>query len=168
LDLFKNQPDLLAGRAQALCRQGDRSAARAIGDGAMAQPGESAYRWMVRGELLLDRGQDTDKHCFEKALLCDSDPMVPLEIALICRHYHADHKALVYFRKAAEMAPDNATVWHQRAACEAHLGFNDAALKSVERCLSLKPKHEAGLRLLTTLESPSWSLARLWRRMFGK
>ncbi len=53
LELFPGHGDLLAGRAHALCRQGDTSQALAICDGALRQPGASAYRWLVRGEVMV-------------------------------------------------------------------------------------------------------------------
>src|SRR5581483_1684356 len=63
LDLFKNHGDLLAGRAQALCRGKDRSQASAVCDAAMSQPNASAYRWQVRGEVMIVTRSNVDRYC---------------------------------------------------------------------------------------------------------
>ena len=69
LELFRAQGDLLAGRAQALLRMGDRKQALELCDAALKQEGQSAYRWTVRGELMVTgRSRDEiDRHCFDKA-----------------------------------------------------------------------------------------------------
>ncbi len=71
LELFRDQGDLMAGRAQALARIGDRTQAMEICDAAMKQEGQSAYRWMVRGELMVAGRDDVDRHCFDKAVQAD-------------------------------------------------------------------------------------------------
>src|SRR5262249_52221032 len=45
LELFHNNSELLAARAQAYCRMGDRKKAQEFCDAALKQEGESAYRW---------------------------------------------------------------------------------------------------------------------------
>ena len=51
LELFKNNPDLLAARAQALCRTGDLKSAQASCDAAIGQQGLSSYPWVARGGI---------------------------------------------------------------------------------------------------------------------
>ena len=53
----------------------------------MRQRGESAYRWQVRGELLVAGKDHTDRYCFDKAQLADGDWLVPLESAVIYCYY---------------------------------------------------------------------------------
>src|SRR4051812_1100111 len=60
LELFRNNAQLLAGRAQALCRRGDVKAAMAACDTAIGQQGMAAYPWMVRGELMLARKENVE------------------------------------------------------------------------------------------------------------
>ncbi len=102
LELFKSHGDLMAGRAQALARIGDRSVALELADAALRQEGHSAYRWMVRGELLATTRDEIDRHCFDKAVQADRDWLVPLEIALIYLHYEQPSKALSRARQAVE------------------------------------------------------------------
>jgi tetratricopeptide (TPR) repeat protein len=99
LELFRNNPDLLAGRSQALTRLARLNDALAISDASISQEGNSAYRWMARGDLMLARKDAVEAHCFEKAVLADNSSVVMLEIARIY-HYHRKHaKALVWARK---------------------------------------------------------------------
>ena len=60
--------ELLAGRAQALCRMGDARQAGAVCDTAMGAEGRSAYRWQARGEWMLACRQKLEEHCFARAI----------------------------------------------------------------------------------------------------
>jgi tetratricopeptide (TPR) repeat protein len=168
LELFKNQPDLLAGRAQALGRRGNRSEARLICDGAMAQPGQSAYRWMVRGETMVAGRHDTDRYCFDKACQADPDWLVPFETTAILLYYGQPGKGIVYARKAAELSPETASVWFRRAECEAALDLNDAAIRSLRRCLELSPHHTDADQMHHRLVHRRWSPFRALRRLFRR
>src|SRR3990172_11080047 len=77
LELFPHHGDLLAGQAQAVCRTGDLQRAKELCDGSLTCAKESAYRWIVRGEILLAGGQTAADHCFQKALSVDADWLVP-------------------------------------------------------------------------------------------
>ena len=67
LELFPTNGELMAGRAQAFCRMGDMKQAHALCDGSLQQPGQSAYRWLVRGEIMVAARQNMDRYCFDKA-----------------------------------------------------------------------------------------------------
>jgi len=167
LELFKNQPDLLAARAQAVCRKGDFSQARSICDLAFAQPGQSAYRWSVRGELMAATRQDMDRYCFDKAVQVDSDWLVPLEAGAIFRYYRQPSKALVYTRKAIAQQPENAHLWFQQARCETELNLYDSACRSLRRCLELEPHHTEAATMLANLDVKGGRLARIFRWFFS-
>jgi tetratricopeptide (TPR) repeat protein len=168
LELFRNQPELLAARSQALCRKGDRNEARAICDGAFAQPGQSAFRWIVRGELMVATGQDMDRYCFDKAIQAEPDWLVPLEVAGVLRFYDQPSKALVYLRKAAAECPDNAHIWYQQAMCEDDLGLLDHARRSLRRCLELQPQHTDAAAMQAKLNQRGWSPGRWVRGLFRR
>ena len=167
LEIFKNNPDLLAGRAQAFCRMGDRRRAMACCDQALQQPGDSAYRWMARGELMVAGKESLDRHCFDKAVLADPDWLVPLEIALILLHYDQPSKALPRLRAAIEGEPESFFAWWQRANCEKALGLTEAARRSVRRCLELAPGHPEARHLQDTLDRPGGILGRILN-LFGR
>jgi tetratricopeptide (TPR) repeat protein len=167
LELFRNHADLLAGRAQALCRGGDWKKAQPLSDAALGQPGESAYRWVVRGELMVAGKQDVDRYCFDKAVQFDADWLVPLEIALIYLHYRLPSKALPRVRQAVDKAPDSAHCWYIQGCCEQELVLNARAKMSLKRCLELVPRHLEAEKRLIELDSGGWSLGQRLRRLLG-
>jgi tetratricopeptide (TPR) repeat protein len=165
LELFRNHGDLLAGRAQAAARLGNRAEAQSLCDAALKQEGQSAYRWLVRGELLVRDRQGLDRHCFDKAVQLDPDWLVPLEIAAIYAYHRLPGKAVARLRQAAELAPDNAYVWYRKALCERELGLDDAARKSLRRCLEASPNHVEAAQALAELDARGWSLRRFLGRL---
>jgi tetratricopeptide (TPR) repeat protein len=166
LELFRNHGDLLASRGQAMVRLGNRTEAGSLCDGALKQEGQSAYRWMVRGELLVARRERLDRHCFEKAVVLNPDWLVPLEIAAIYTYYQMPSKAMTWLKQAAERAPDSPYVWYCRGRCELELGLEGAPHKSFGRCLEIVPNHTEATRALTELNNRSWSLKRVLGRLF--
>jgi tetratricopeptide (TPR) repeat protein len=167
LELFRNHGDLLAARAQASCRLGDRKQAQMLCDAALAQPEPSAYRWIVRGELMVAGKDNIDRHCFEKAVQLDHDWLVPLEIARIYLHYRLPSKALTRIRQTLEKAPDNAYCWFVQSQCEEELGLTDRALISLKRCLEIVPGHVEAQRRWQALARQGWSLKGSLRRVLS-
>ena len=92
-------------------------------DGALRQQGQSAYRWMVRGELMLAARQTTDQHCFDKAQQLETDWLVPIEIAMIYLFYRQPGRAQMRARRACEMAPEQWYPWLVQARCQRALGL---------------------------------------------
>jgi tetratricopeptide (TPR) repeat protein len=168
LELFKGQGDLMAGRAQALARIGDRAQAMELADAALRQEGVSAYRWMVRGELLVPGRDEVDRHCFDKAVQADRDWLVPLEIALIYLHHAQPSKALLRARQAVEKSPGSFYAWLVQGDCERATGLDRQARTSYERCLELSPRHQDASRKLAELDNRGWSLPRGVRRLIGR
>jgi tetratricopeptide (TPR) repeat protein len=168
LELFKNHGDLLAGRAQALCRSKDRSQAAAVCDAALSQPNVTAYRWQVRGEVMIVTRSPVDRYCFEKAMQLDSDWLVPLEIGQAYLYHGYPSKALGYARQAVTKAADQAFPWYFQGVCERELGVCDAAVRSFRRVLEIVPNHADAQRQLTELTYQGWSLTRTLRRLFRR
>lgn len=157
LEFFPNQPDLLSGRAQAMCRLGDMKQAHALNDGAMQQRGESAYCWLVRGELMVAGKQEMARHCFDRARLASQDWLVPLESALIYLYYRSPSKALPQAQLAVQTESGAYHAWFVLGRCQQELGFTESARQSFEHCLELCPRHqEAGIRL-ANLGQGSWT-----------
>ena len=168
LELFPSNGDLMAGQAQAECRMGNLKKAYALSDGALRQRGESAYRWQVRGELMIVGKEKSDRHCFDKAQLADSDWLVPLESALIYSLYKIFSKAQQRAQAAVEKAPDAYFAWYVLGLCQSKLGFDTSAIGSFQRCLELCPRHAESLSALAELERPHWPFARLFGRLMGR
>jgi tetratricopeptide (TPR) repeat protein len=168
LELFPGNGDLLAARAQAVCRMKDLSQAHVLCDGSLKQSGQNAYRWTVRGELMVVGKQDTDRHCFDKAQQMESDWLVPVEIALVYLHYRSPNKALNRIRQAVENAPDQYYPWYLRGMCQYELGLARQAEQSFQRCLELSPQHVEANRRLHELQNGGSSIGRFMRRLFSR
>jgi len=164
LELFPAHGDLMAGRGQALCRLGDIKRAHEMCDGSLKQSGQSAYRWMVRGELLLAAKQATDQHCFDKAQQLDADWLVSAEIALVYLFYRNPSRAQLRARRACETAPDQYYAWLVQARCQRALGLDSQARRSLQTCLELCPGHEDARQMLAELETGSVSSLGRWLR----
>jgi tetratricopeptide (TPR) repeat protein len=168
LELFRKNGDLTAARAQALSRLQRFQEAMQASDASMAQEGQSAYRWMVRGEALLASGQEVDQHCFTKAAQLDPDWLVALEIGQIQQYYRKPSRAIAYFRSATEKAPAAAYCWYLQGGCEMEMGLHNAAKSSFLKCLDLKPDHSDARRMLIQLDAERWSIGRHLRRIFRR
>ncbi len=168
LEMFRTQGDLMAGRAQALGRQGDLRQAQELCDAAIRQEGQSAYRWMVRGELQVASRDDIDRHCFDKAVQTDPDWLVPLEIALLYLEHKYPSRGLLRAQQAVDKAPQSFYCWYVQGRCQQELGLDRQAERSLNRCLELSPKHVDASRRLAELGIQGWSLKRILRRLFGR
>jgi tetratricopeptide (TPR) repeat protein len=168
LELFPNQGELLAGRAQAACRMGDLKQAHALCDGSLQQPGQSAYRWLVRGEIMIAAEQEMDRYCFDKAQEVDSDWLVPLEAARIELYYRRPSLALGRIRRALDAAPDAHYAWYVQGICQAELGLARAARESFQHCLELCPRHADSEGQLRRLQQWNWSPLKWFRRIWGR
>ena len=168
LELFPSHGDLMAGQAQAQCRMGDLQKAHALCDGALRQRGQSAYRWLVRGEVMAANKQDMDRHCFDKAQEVDSDWLVPLEASLIYLFYRLPTKALQRARMAVEKAPEAYYAWYIQGLSQLQVGFDSAARTSFGHCLELCPRHANAESRLAELQQPQWPFLRVLRRFIGR
>jgi tetratricopeptide (TPR) repeat protein len=165
LELFRNNAELLAARAQALCRIGDMKAAQASCDAAIGQEGMFSAPWVARGELMLARRERTEDYCFDKAVQADPDWLVSLEIGVIYEFYGRTAKALSRTRQAVEAAPDHAYCWYRQGVCEMALDLVAPAEKSFRRCLQIAPKHEDARTALITLDRTRRPVRRFFRRL---
>jgi tetratricopeptide (TPR) repeat protein len=166
LELFRNNAELLAARAQALCRTGDLKSAQASCDAALGQQGLGSYPWVARGELMLTRRDPVDEYCFDKAVQLDPDWLVPLEIGAIYQFHGRAAKALTRTRQAVEKAPDHAYCWYRQGVCELELGLTGPAVRSFARCLQLVPKHVEARRELDALALNRRPVRQFLRRLF--
>ncbi len=168
LELFPNHGDLLAAQAQANCRTGDFKSASALSDASLHQRGETAYRWQVRGEVMVASRQKNDRHCFDRAQILSNDFLVPLESGLIYMHHRAFVKAQQRVRVAIEKQPDAHFAWFTLGRCQEEAGMPDAAILSYENCIELYPHHTDASRRLSLLRNSPWSVKHVLRRLFSR
>jgi len=171
LDLFRNQGELLAAKAQACARLGDRDGALAASDAALAAPGGAPWRWIARGEVLLARGQRFVEECFNKALAePGADWFDRVVIGRVYLHYEKCTAALRALQAALELQPAHGYVWFTLGECEAALGLDAAARERFARALEQRPDYAPAREALAALEGEvRWSWLRgLWRRWSGR
>jgi tetratricopeptide (TPR) repeat protein len=168
LELFPNNGELMASRAQAFCRMNDMKQAHAFSDGAMQQPGQSAYRWQTRGEIMLASRQNTDEFCFDKAQQLDGDWLIPAETACIYLYYGKPNKALGRIRRAVESAPDAYYPWYVQGVCQIKVGLPRPARESLQHCLELCPGHSDAIQAMARTQGWSFSPLTILRRLFGR
>ena len=168
LEIFRKNGDLTAGRAHALVRLGQLTEATQVSDASFQQEGQSAYRWMVRGEVMLAGGQDVDQHCFTKAVQLSGDWLTALEIGQIYMYYRKPARAILHFRSATERVPGEAYCWFAQGCCELELDFLAPAKKSFQKCLEVKPGHSEARQHLMGMEAQRWSIGRQLRRIFRR
>ncbi len=170
LELFRNNGELLAAKAQACIRLKDKASALSCSDGAIQSAGTSPWRWEVRGEVLLARGDRQFDQCFQKAL---EDPAADwfdrVMISRIYCFYGRFASAMRYLQHAIDMKPTQAYNWYELGECQRSLGLIGAAQTSFERCLELRPDCREADEALGAMESVSlldWlrGFFRRWRR----
>jgi tetratricopeptide (TPR) repeat protein len=167
LELFRNNAELHAARAQALCRNGDLKTAQIACDAAIGQQGQSPYPWMARGDLMLARKDAVAEHCFDKAIQLDPDWIILIEVAAIYMYYRRHAKALSRCVQAVERAPDQAYAWYQQGRCQMSTGLSKPARLSFKQCLDLEPKHFGARAALKELDAGEGFVKRAMRRVLG-
>jgi tetratricopeptide (TPR) repeat protein len=140
LKIFPNNADILAARAQAVCRLGNFKEALMFSDASIQGEGTCAYRWSVRGELMTATKSPTANHCFDSAEQIEADWLIRTEHANILRYYKSPLKAMARAAAAVEKAPDSPFAWMIKGVCEYEAGFRSQAISSLETTLQLDPE----------------------------
>lgn len=170
LEVFRNNGELSAAKAQACARMGDFEGAQAASDNSMKAPGCSPWRWSSRAEVLLARSQRHHEECFTRAL---SEPDTELydrvTICRIYRYYKRPTNALVFLQPVLEAHPELGYLWLERGYCELDLGMSAAATRCFERSLEVRQDSRAAAQALAaigrrTLWGRICAGTRRWRR----
>lgn len=162
LKVFPNNADLLAARAQALCRLGDTRSGMQYNDAAIQGEGNSAYRWTVRGELMTANRSNNAAHCFDSAEQIDGDWLIRTENANVLRHYGLPLKGLARAAAAVNMAQDAPFAWMVKGVCEFESGFNKQAEQSLTTALELLPDFKEAKNWLASVKSDVRLFRRFW------
>lgn len=167
LELFRNNGELLAGKAQACLRQPDSRAALMCSDASIQSPGSSPYRWTVRGEVMLATAEPRARDCFEKALAEQGsewfDAIVVARVYLFHRKVGA---AAEFVTRATTQAPTEPYAWFVRAEVMNAFGNIGQARDACARAIELDPKDQRSRQLLTQLDHTSHG-AGLLRKLKG-
>ena len=167
LELFRDNGDLLAAKSQACLRQGDVAAALALTDASLRSPGMSPWRWEVRGETLLAKGESLFRPCFQKALAESvADWFDRIVIARILLFHDHAVAALDYAQQAIAMRANHPYNWLVLGECQESLGWTQQAETSFLRCLELSPRLDEAQQAIETLRTRSM-VSRIGRRIGG-
>jgi tetratricopeptide (TPR) repeat protein len=152
LELFRDNGELLAAKAQACARLKDNRAAMACSDGSLQAPGSSAWRWIARGDVLLCHGQDYYDACFQKAVNePDANWFDRVLIARIYMYYRRSSNAMYYLKQAQQLEPADPYLWFESGNCQVAMGLIGGARACYERCLELRPKFRPAVAALDAL-----------------
>jgi len=168
LELFRNNGELLAAKAQACTRLNDLKAGLACSDASLQAGGSSPWRWTVRGETLLAKGEPHHEECFRKALAeVTAEWFDRVVIARVYMFYGRVTNALWYLKEAIELEPSRGYIWFEMGNGQKLLSLDAAARSSYQRCLELRPDYREAQGALLELATNRPLLARiagLWRR----
>jgi tetratricopeptide (TPR) repeat protein len=155
IELFRGNGDLLAARAHACLRLRDFSRAMAVSDASVAAPGSSAYRWIVRGEVMLCENQPLAKDCFRRALAePESGWFERVTIARCCLHWSHPTAAVEYATEAVGMRPGHHYPWFVLGEAQRALGLSGQAYESFQRSVQIHPKGPARLAQQSLISRP--------------
>ncbi len=164
LELFRDNGELLAARAQACVRLHDLPGGYRSSDAALAAPGSSPWRWIVRGELLLADRRRQWEQCLERGF---AEPLAGwfdrVIAARVLRFHGRAAVAIRYLREALELDMAQAHAWYELGLCYAAAGSKTAAADSYARCLALAEDFTPAQDSLDALQSISpWRRVRRW------
>ncbi len=143
LEMFPHEPELLAAKAVALGRSGELESAMAFSDASIAAPGETAYVWLARADVLLSCKEERARFCFEKALALAAGDWLIAWLAARIRYWHGQFVlALAFARRAVEWNPGHAPCWLTLAHCQREIGLVGPARESLEHVDQLRPHWE--------------------------
>ncbi len=164
LELFRDNGELLAAKAQACARLRDHKTALACSDGALRTAGESPWRWQARGEVLLAKGERFYDECFHKAVaLPTADWFDRVIVARILQYYGRLTGALHYLKQTVEREPGHGYPWLVMGECQWALALKNPARASFERCLELRPDWTDAHQALDELDRSGSLLGQLGR-----
>lgn len=171
LEIFRDNGELLAAKAQACARLGDRRAAFACSDASMQSPGSSPLRWQARGEVLLASDRRRARDCFEKSLAePQADWFDRLVVARIHLFYRRAAAAMEFAQAAVKLKPAHVYCWYVLGQAQEAMAWPAEAQESYQRCAELSadfPEARAALEAIVG-RPVSWTLRRWIGRWFRR
>lgn len=165
LESFQRDSELLAAKGVASARLGDLDRGMALSDQAMAEPGETPWRWRARGEVMLARGDRKEDLCFDKAVAAAGrDWWEPLACGRAYLRHGKAGAALRHFETASERTAKSAFLWEEMGRCLLELGMDERAEKAYRAAVELEPARETAKAGLARARMGKGS--RFWRWLF--
>ncbi len=164
LELLRNQGELLAAKAQVQLRLGDRPEALATCDRALKAQGSSAWRWLVRAEVLFAQGQRAAHTCLRRGLEQEQAGLADRVRAVrLLLHAGQAGLALEQIRRILKEHPTAGPFWYLLGRCQQELGWASDAQASYQRCLELHSQHNPARNALAELRNAPWTARVLGR-----
>lgn len=141
LEQFPHNAELMAARGAACGRLGDLDEAAAQSDRALAEKGESPYRWRARGDMLLARKDRNEEFCFSKAMTAagPKDAWEPLAIGRVYLHYGKFAPAVKHLEAAVERDSQSAFAWAELGRGLNFMGMADRARQAFKNAKDIDP-----------------------------
>lgn len=159
LELFPDQPELLAVKAIASVRIGKRALALAQSDNALTRKGVTPFVWLARAEILLAARRPMANHYLAKAFEISPEGAAKAwthwEAARLLRRYDRRGEALKHAREAANLLPAEAAAWLELARCQINLS-QPAARQSFEQAAALGPDSPVIQKMLREYREPGF------------
>jgi tetratricopeptide (TPR) repeat protein len=169
LEVHRDHPDLLAGKAIALARAGQTADALGYCDAAAGAAGMTPLLWLARGEVLAATEQRTAEHSFRQAqTLTKGDWFTAALAARVYALYGQWPRSLAWAREALQLSPAEPLAWVVQADAEAALGMAGAAQSSYERAVSLDELIPGGMEGIRRMAKGGGTLRQLWNRIRGR
>lgn len=163
LNLFPEEPELLAAKGVALARLGDLQGAISFCDAAVESQGNTPYIWLARADVLLARNEKRAEYCFEKAFSLAANNWLVLWLAARIQAFYKHFAlGLKLVRQALTLEPDRAVLWLEVGRCELALGLAPQAQQAFEQARELDPECDTSA-LTREAQDTGW-LDKAWRR----
>jgi Flp pilus assembly protein TadD len=171
LEIYPEDPELLAAKAVALARSGDLKGAISFSDAAIESKGNTPYVWLARGDVLLARKEKRADYCFEKALvLGGADWVWRWLTARVQSFYKNFARGLALAREAVATTPGETVLWLEMGRCQMGLGMSAQAHQSFEHAGQLDPESDLPRRYRVQNDNAGFlqRLSGAMRRILGK
>jgi tetratricopeptide (TPR) repeat protein len=164
LELFPEQPELLAAKSLACLRDAKLDKAQAFSDNATSKENVTAEVWLARAELLLAQKNNLAENCIRTAISI-AGPMigyVKLKAGRILRKYNKPSAAKEYLDVAVRVFPKSALAWYELGCCLSKLGFHEAR-GVLEQVVALRPGWNEAEEALNRCRKPGF-FSRLFKK----
>ncbi len=168
LKIFPQNGDLLACRALAFTLLGCKKQALEYTDASIQAEGASAWRWLVRGEIMLQRKSNSAEYCMQTAINLDPDWLIKIEIARIYFWHKQTYTAAKYIERALKEAPDVPYIWLIKGVCLRMQGNYPGARTALTRAMEIFPGYEEAMDELTRTPVSFGFFRRFFRFLFRR
>lgn len=170
LELFPEEPRLIALEGAVYANQGMTQRGLGCSDYAMSKPGADALAWILRGEVLSLADNKNAPFCFQKAMEVkrSDDWQTPAQIGLLLLRQKKWPLAGDYLKAAVQINPHNQYLWLKLGFAYERLGLSQLALEAYNAAGAMGETAGTAAEDAITRVSQTPLIVRLFRRVFGQ